>query len=498
MSHDPYDVLVIGGGPGGYVGAIRAAQLGLRTALVERADLGGVCLNWGCIPTKALLHSAAVLRTCRAAHEAGVSIQGAIEPRIDAMVARSRAISGQLGRGVAHLLKKHGVTVIPGHARLLGEGRVRIQGGPTVRAAHIVLATGARARVLPELPPGERVWTYREALAPTSVPASLLVVGAGAIGMEFACFYRALGSEVTVVEAAPRILPQEDAEIAALARKAFEAQGIRIRTGCKVVSASADERGLRVRLGKRDEPVAASARHSAQRSAEPAVAPRVADPSAALSAEPLSELFVERAISAAGIVGNVEDLGLEHTCVEVRGTHIVTDGLGRTAQPGVYAIGDVAGAPWLAHKASHEAVRCMEAIAGLPAHPLDARRIPACTYTFPQVASLGLTEARARDWAREHGRELRIGRFPFAANGRALAAGEGSGLVKTIFDAVSGELLGSHVVHAEASELIAPHAVAMGLEATEADLMEAVSAHPTLGEALHEAVLAAQGAALHV
>ncbi|SAH94664.1 2-oxoglutarate dehydrogenase complex%2C E3 component [Bordetella ansorpii] len=465
MSQDRYDVLVIGGGPGGYVGAIRAAQLGLRTALVERAALGGICLNWGCIPTKALLHSAAVLRTCRAAAEAGVSIEGSIEPKLDAMVARSRAIAGHLGRGVAHLLKKHGVTVIQGRARLLGEGRVQVQDGPRMQAQHIVLATGARARALPELPPGERVWTYREALAPSSLPASLLVVGAGAIGMEFACFYRALGSDVTVVEAAPRILPQEDAEIAAVARKAFEAQGIRIHTGCKVASSRVGALGVHVAFTGDTAPAA---------------------------------LQVERAISAAGIVGNVEDLGLEHTRVEVRGTHIVTDGLGRTAQPGVYAIGDVAGAPWLAHKASHEAVRCMEAIAGLPAHAPDPRRIPACTYTFPQVASLGLTEARAREWAREQGRELRIGRFPFAANGRALAAGEGSGLVKTIFDAVSGELLGSHVVHAEASELIAAHGVAMGLEATEADLMESVFAHPTLGEALHEAVLAAQGAALHV
>lgn len=465
MSTHDYDVVVVGGGPGGYVGAIRAAQLGLRTALVEREALGGICLNWGCIPTKALLHSAAVLRTCRDAAAAGVSIPGAVEANLAVMVQRSRGIAGQLGRGVAHLLKKHGVAVIEGEARFGAGAALQLADGTALRARHVVLATGARARVLPELPPGERIWTYREALVPRAVPASLVVVGAGAIGMEFACFYRALGSAVTVVEAAAQILPQEDAEIAAVARKAFEAQGIRIHTGCRVAAARVGPDDVTVTLAGAGAPA------------------------------PLS---VERVISAAGIVGNVEGLGLEHTAVAVRHGHIVTDALGRTAQPGVHAIGDVAGPPWLAHKASHEAVLCMEAIAGLPVHGLDPRRIPACTYTFPQVASIGLTEARAEAWAREHGRALRIGRFPFAANGRALAAGEGSGLAKTIFDAASGELLGSHVVHAEASELIGAHAVAMGLEATEADLMASVAAHPTLGEALHEAVLAAQGVALHV
>ena len=465
MSRHDYDIAVVGGGPGGYVAALRAAQLGLRAALVERAELGGICLNWGCIPTKALLHSAAVLRACRAAADYGVAGAAEARPDLAAMVARSRKVAGQLGRGVAHLLKKNGVAVHRARARLDGPGRLALDDGATLSAAHIVLATGARPRALPALPAGERIWTYREALAPAALPASLLVVGGGAIGVEFASFYRTLGAEVTLAEMAPQILPQEDAEIAGLARQAFEKQGIRVLTDCTVAASCPTAAGVRVTLdqgGRR------------------------------------REVEVERVIVAAGIVGNVEDLGLEQTRVRVERTHIVTDGLGRTAEPGVYAIGDVAGAPWLAHKASHEGLLCVDAIAGQPVQPLDPLRIPACTYAHPQVASVGLSEARAREQAGAAGRRIRVGRFPYAGNGKALAMGEAEGLVKTVFDADSGELLGAHIIHPEAAELIAGYGVAATLEATEADLMHTVFAHPTLAEALHESVLAAYGRALHI
>ena len=464
MTKNVFDVVVVGGGPGGYVAAIRAAQLGMSVALVERAELGGICLNWGCIPTKALLHSATVLRACQEASHYGVTGAGEARADLAAMVARSRKVAGRLGRGVAHLMKKNGVTVFAARAQLAGAGKLALDNGATLSAKHIILATGARARELPALPLGERIWAYRQALAPTQIPKTLLVVGAGAIGAEFASFYRAIGSDVTLIDMTPEILPQEDAEISQLARKAFEKQGIRVLTQCAVTASSPSATGVNVTL-----------EHQGKK----------------------TQLEVDRVIVAAGIVGNVEDLGLEKTRVQVEKTHIVTDAHCRTSEPGVYAIGDVAGAPWLAHKASHEGVLCVEAIAGKTVHAIDPLRIPACTYSYPQVASIGMTEARAREHAKAHGGEIRVGKFTFAGNGKAIAMGEDQGLVKTVFDATSGELLGAHIIHPEASELITGYGVAASLEATEEDLMHTVFAHPTLSETLHESVLAAFGRALH-
>ena len=464
MTKNVFDVVVVGGGPGGYVAAIRAAQLGMSVALVERAELGGICLNWGCIPTKALLHSATVLRACQEASHYGVTGAGEARADLAAMVARSRKVAGRLGQGVAHLMKKNGVTVYAARAQLAGAGKLALDNGATLSAKHIILATGARARELPALPLGERIWAYRQALAPTQIPKTLLVVGAGAIGAEFASFYRAIGSDVTLIDMTPEILPQEDAEISQLARKAFEKQGIRVLTQCAVTASSPSAMGVNVTLEQQGKK---------------------------------TQLEVDRVIVAAGIVGNVEDLGLEKTRVQVEKTHIVTDAHCRTGEPGVYAIGDVAGAPWLAHKASHEGVLCVEAIAGKTVHAIDPLRIPACTYSYPQVASIGMTEARAREHAKAHGGEIRVGKFTFAGNGKAIAMGEDQGLVKTVFDATSGELLGAHIIHPEASELITGYGVAASLEATEEDLMHTVFAHPTLSETLHESVLAAFGRALH-
>nr|WP_314355396.1 dihydrolipoyl dehydrogenase [uncultured Achromobacter sp.] len=464
MTKNVFDVVVVGGGPGGYVAAIRAAQLGMSVALVERAELGGICLNWGCIPTKALLHSATVLRACQEASHYGVTGTGEARADLAAMVARSRKVAGRLGQGVAHLMKKNGVTVYAARAQLAGAGKLALDNGATLSAKHIILATGARARELPALPLGERIWAYRQALAPTQIPKTLLVVGAGAIGAEFASFYRAIGSDVTLIDMTPEILPQEDAEISQLARKAFEKQGIRVLTQCAVTASSPSATGVNVTLEQQGKK---------------------------------TQLEVDRVIVAAGIVGNVEDLGLEKTRVQVEKTHIVTDAHCRTGEPGIYAIGDVAGAPWLAHKASHEGVLCVEAIAGKTVHAIDPLRIPACTYSYPQVASIGMTEARAREHAKAHGGEIRVGKFTFAGNGKAIAMGEDQGLVKTVFDATSGELLGAHIIHPEASELITGYGVAASLEATEEDLMHTVFAHPTLSETLHESVLAAFGRALH-
>ncbi|QYJ21165.1 dihydrolipoyl dehydrogenase [Achromobacter sp. ES-001] len=464
MTKNVFDVVVVGGGPGGYVAAIRAAQLGMSVALVERAELGGICLNWGCIPTKALLHSATVLRACQEASHYGVTGTGEARADLAAMVARSRKVAGRLGQGVAHLMKKNGVTVYAARAQLAGAGTLALDNGATLSAKHIILATGARARELPALPLGDRIWAYRQALAPTQIPKTLLVVGAGAIGAEFASFYRAIGSDVTLIDMTPEILPQEDAEISQLARKAFEKQGIRVLTQCAVTASSPSAMGVNVTLEQQGKK---------------------------------TQLEVDRVIVAAGIVGNVEDLGLEKTRVQVEKTHIVTDAHCRTGEPGVYAIGDVAGAPWLAHKASHEGVLCVEAIAGKTVHAIDPLRIPACTYSYPQVASIGMTEARAREHAKAHGGEIRVGKFTFAGNGKAIAMGEDQGLVKTVFDATSGELLGAHIIHPEASELITGYGVAASLEATEEDLMHTVFAHPTLSETLHESVLAAFGRALH-
>ena len=474
MNKHSFDLVILGGGPGGYVAAIRAAQLGLKTALVEREHLGGICLNWGCIPTKALLRSAEVYDQIRHAADYGLKVQAAGFD-LAAIVQRSRKIAAQLSGGVKHLLKKNKVEVFEGHGRLAGHGRVQVAAsgvgtagpGPQpfaeLAAPHIVIATGARSRVVPPLEPdGQRVWTYKEAMVPSVLPKSLAVVGSGAIGVEFASFYRSLGAEVTVIEMLDRVLPVEDEEISAFARKAFEKRGIKLLTGCTVKKLTRGNDSITLEI------------------AGAAAAPT---------------LTVDRVISAVGIVGNVENLGLETTQVRMERTHIVTDEWCRTAEPGVYAIGDVAGAPWLAHKASHEGILCVEKIAGVPGlHPLDPRRIPGCTYCTPQVASVGLSEAHAR----AAGHEVRVGRFPFIGNGKAIALGEPEGLVKTVFDARTGELLGAHLIGAEATELIQGYAVAMTLETTESELMHTVFPHPTLSEMLHEATLAAYGRAIHI
>ena len=477
---DSYDLLIIGAGPGGYVAAIRAAQLGLRTAVVEREHLGGICLNWGCIPTKALLRSAEVFHLAGASAEFGVSRD---EPVADivAMVARSREVSGRLNAGVAFLLKKNKVDVVFGEAKLLDAGAIEVSAsakppvlpqapppkgalGPgRYQARHIIIATGARPHVLKGLEPdGERIWTYFEAMKPQRLPTSLLIVGAGAIGVEFAFFYRALGVKVTLVEALPQILPSEDAEIAALARKAFQRQGIEILTETTIAALDKGADQLRATLKGSD---------GATR-----------------------EVVSERVLSAVGVSANVEGLGLEALGVKIEKGVIATDGLGRTSVPGVYAIGDVAGAPMLAHKAEHEGVACVEAIAGVASHALERSRIPGCVYTNPQIASVGLTETKAK----EAGFPLKIGRFPLRANGKAIALGETEGLVKTIFDAQSGRLLGAHLFGAEATELIQGFVIAMHLETTEEELMRSIFPHPTLSEAMHESVLDAFGRAIHI
>jgi dihydrolipoamide dehydrogenase len=461
MTDTSFDIVVIGGGPGGYVAAIRAAQLGLKVALVEKQHLGGICLNWGCIPTKALLRSAEVYEHFRHAADFGLVAKD-FGFDLKKIVERSRGVAKRLNMGVGHLLKKNKVTVLNGHARLAGPGKVAVEGGGTLAARHIILATGARARVLPGLEPdGRFVWTYKEALVPDAMPKSLLVVGSGAIGIEFASFYNSLGAKVTVVEMLPQVLPVEDEEIAAIARKSFEKQGMAILTGATVKE-----------LRKGANTVTAVIDQGGK----------------------TTEIEVERVISAVGIVGNVEDIGLEGTKVQVDRTHVVTDEWCRTGEPGVYAIGDLAGAPWLAHKASHEGILCVEKIAGLPdLHPIDVRRIPGCTYCRPQVASVGLTEKKAR----EKGHEVRVGRFPFQGNGKAIALGEPEGLVKTVFDAGTGELLGAHMVGAEVTEMIQGYAIAKTLETTEAELMHTVFPHPTLSEMMHESVLDAYGRAIH-
>ncbi|WP_316976400.1 dihydrolipoyl dehydrogenase [Shumkonia mesophila] len=466
MADTSFDVIVIGGGPGGYVAAIRAAQLKLKTAVVEREHLGGICLNWGCIPTKALLRSADIYYEMQHAAAYGLKA-GGIGFDLPAIVKRSRGVARQLNQGVGFLLKKNKVTVFDGAAKLAGGGKVAVskdgKAVATLTAKHIILATGARARSLPGLEPdGKLVWTYKEAMVPDVMPKSLLVVGSGAIGIEFASFYRTLGAEVTVVEVLPRVLPVEDEEISAFARKAFEKQGMKIHTSAMVKA-----------LKKGANSVTAT------------IAPEGGKP---------FDLTVDRVISAVGITGNVEDLGLEGTKVKVDRGHVAIDEWCRTGEPGVYAIGDVAGPPWLAHKASHEGVICVERIAGVPGlHPLDITRIPGCTYCRPQVASIGLTEAKAK----EKGYQVKVGRFPFIGNGKAIALGEPEGLVKTVFDAKTGELLGAHMIGAEVTELIQGYGVAKTLETTEAELMHAVFPHPTLSEMMHESVLDAYGRAIH-
>ncbi len=465
-----FDVVVIGGGPGGYVAAIRAAQLGMRAAVVESTHLGGICLNWGCIPTKALLRSAEINHLLHHLDEFGFAAEG-ITFDLAKVVKRSRAIAGQLASGVGYLLKKNKIPVFNGRGRLTGR---ESEGGPhqvevtkdgaavaILTAPHVILATGARARVLPGLEPdGELVWSYREAMVPTSMPKRLLVIGSGAIGIEFASFYRNMGAEVTVAEVVDRILPVEDEEIAVFARKAFEGQGIRILTGAKIGTPIRGDGLVRV-------PIEAGGTSET--------------------------LEFDRVISAVGIVGNFEDLGIEGTGVVVERTHVVIDHYCRTGEPGLYAIGDLAGAPWLAHKASHEGVLCVEKIAGRDVHPIDWTNIPGCTYCRPQIASVGWTEAKAR----AEGRVIRVGRFPFIGNGKAIAMGEPEGLVKTVFDAGSGELLGAHMVGAEVTEMIQGYVIARTLETTEQELMHSVFPHPTVSETMHEAVLDAWGQAIH-
>jgi dihydrolipoamide dehydrogenase len=465
LADHSFDLVVVGAGPGGYVAAIRAAQLGLKTAVVEGKHLGGICLNWGCIPTKALLRTAEIYENLKHAADFGLTVKE-IGFDLQKVVERSRKVAGQLNGGVGHLLKKNKVAVIDGFGRLAGPSRVHVEKDgkavADVTAKHIVLATGARARSLPGLEPdGRLIWTYMEAMVPETMPKSLLVIGSGAIGIEFASFFRSMGAEVTVVEILERILPVEDADISAFARKAFEKQGIKIHTGATVKA-----------LDKAADSVTATVEGSGK----------------------TWQVTCDRVILAVGITGNVENLGLEGTKVTVEKGHIVIDEWCRTGEPHVYAIGDVVSPPWLAHKASHEGVLCVEKIAGVAGvHPLDTSLIPGCTYSRPQVASVGLTEAAAK----AKGHQVKVGRFPFIGNGKAIALGEPEGLVKTVFDAATGELLGAHMVGAEVTELIQGYAVAKTLETTEADLMHAVFPHPTLSEMMHESVLDAYGRAIH-
>jgi dihydrolipoamide dehydrogenase len=473
MADTSFDIIIIGSGPGGYVTAIRAAQLGFKTAIVERAYLGGICLNWGCIPTKALLRSAEIFHYMQHAKDYGLSADKVGFDPGD-VVKRSRAVSKRLNDGVGFLMKKNKVTVIWGEAVIDAPGKVTVKTGKSeapkgalgpgsYQAKHIIIATGARPRVLPGLEPDQKlVWTYFEAMVPERMPKSLLVIGSGAIGVEFASFYRTLGADVTIVEVLPQILPVEDAEIAAFARKSFEKQGIKIFTGAKVT-----------KLDKKGDGVTAT----------------VDDGKGGTQA-----LTVERVISAVGVVGNIENLGLEKVGVKTERGAIVVDALSRTNVPGIYAIGDVAGPPLLAHKAEHEGVVCVEAIKGLHPHPLDKRLIPGCTYCSPQIASVGLTEQAAKD----NKLEVRVGRFPFVGNGKAIALGEDQGLVKVIFDKKTGQLLGAHMVGAEVTELIQGYVVAMNLETTEEELMHTVFPHPTLSEMMKEAVLDAYGRVLNI
>jgi dihydrolipoamide dehydrogenase len=466
-----FDIVIVGSGPGGYVAAIRAAQLGKKTAIVERENLGGICLNWGCIPTKALLRSAEVYHNMKNAAAYGLKAEN-VGYDAAKVVERSRKVAAQLSNGVKFLMKKHKIAVYDGEAKLAGKGKLAVtkDGKPVAELAApaIILATGARARALPGLEPdGKLVWTYREAMVPPALPKSLLVIGSGAIGIEFASFYRNFGAEVTVVEVMDRVLPVEDADISAFAKKAFEKQGMKILTSATVKA-----------LKKGASNVTATI--------------EVAGGSAGGKS---SEITVDRVILAVGIVGNVENLGLEGTKVKVEKTHVVTDEWGATGEPGLYAIGDLTGPPWLAHKAMHEGVICVEKIAGVKGvHPMNKDNIPGCTYCLPQVASVGLTEEAAK----AKGREVRVGRFPFIGNGKAIALGEPEGLVKTVFDAKTGELLGAHMIGAEVTELIQGYAIARTLETTETELIQTVFPHPTLSEMMHESVLDAYGRALHI
>jgi dihydrolipoamide dehydrogenase len=467
MADTSFDVVLIGAGPGGYVAAIRASQLGLTTAIVEREHLGGICLNWGCIPTKALLRTSEIHHLLQHLDEFGFSVSD-VSFDLGKIVARSRKVADRLSKGVRHLLRKHKVTIFDGRGRLAGNGKVRVEKEgrevAELEAGHIVLATGARPRTLPGIEPdGERIWTYKEALVPDAMPGSILVIGSGAIGIEFASFYHNLGAEVTVVEILDRVLPVEDEEISALAEKAFRKQGMEIYTSASVTSIRNTERGVAAEI---------EVKEGGARSLE-----------------------VDRVILAVGITGNVEDLGLEEAGVQVDGGQIVVNEWLETGAPGVYALGDVVGPPWLAHKAMHEGVLCVEKIAGeTDLHPIDPLTVPGCTYCTPQIASVGLTERAAR----EAGHEVRVGHFPYVGNGKAIALGESEGLVKTVFDAKTGELLGAHMIGAEVTEMIQGYAIARTLETTERELIQTIFPHPTLSETMHESVLDAYGKALHI
>lgn len=464
MAAQTYDVIVIGAGPGGYVAAIRAAQLGLKTAIVERENLGGICLNWGCIPTKALLRSSEVFHLMERAKEFGLGAEN-ITYDLDAVVKRSRGVAKQLSSGIGHLMKKNKITVVMGEAMIPAKGKVSVKtdkGTQELTGKNIILATGARARELPGLEgDGDLVWTYRDALVPPRMPKKLLVIGSGAIGIEFASFYNTLGAETTVVEVMDRVLPVEDAEISAFAKKAFVKQGMKIM-----------EKAMVKQLDRGKGKVTAHIEVGGK----------------------VEKQEFDTVISAVGIVGNVEGLGLEALGVKIDRTHVVTDEYCRTGVEGLYAIGDIAGAPWLAHKASHEGVMVADLIGGKHAHPVKPESIAGCTYCQPQVASVGYTEARAK----ELGYDIKVGRFPFIGNGKAIALGEAEGLVKTVFDAKTGELLGAHMVGAEVTELIQGYVVGRQLETTEEDLMNTVFPHPTLSEMMHESVLDAFDRVIHM
>ncbi|WP_067215149.1 dihydrolipoyl dehydrogenase [Stappia indica] len=481
MSGTSYDVIIIGSGPGGYVTAIRAAQLGLKTAIVEREHLGGICLNWGCIPTKALLRSAEILDHANHAKSYGLKLEGKMTADVKDVVARSRGVSARLNGGVAFLMKKNKIDVIWGEAKLTKPGEISVgkstkpvvepqnpvpkgvKGEGTYTAKHIIVATGARPRALPGIEPdGELIWTYFEAMKPDVMPKSLVVMGSGAIGIEFASFYRSMGAEVTVVEVMPQVMPVEDAEISAFARKQLEKRGLKILTEAKVAKVEKGANSVTAHVETKDGKV--------------------------------EKITADRLISAVGVQGNIEGLGLEALGVKTDRGCIVIDGYGKTNVPGIYAIGDVAGPPMLAHKAEHEGVICIEKIAGVPGvHPMEKSRIPGCTYCNPQVASVGLTEAKAK----EQGRDIRVGRYSFAANGKAIALGEDQGMIKTIFDKKTGELIGAHMVGAEVTELIQGFVVAMNLETTEEELMHTIFPHPTLSEMMKESVLDAYGRVLN-
>ena len=458
-----FDIAVIGGGPGGYVAAIRAAQLGLNALVVEREHLGGICLNWGCIPTKALLRAAELRHSIDEMKSFGISV-GDVSVDVPALVKRSRKVAARLSSGVTHLLKKNKVPVIEANATIgkkLQNGReVLLSDGTTISAGHVIIATGARAKSLPGIEPdGTAILTYREAMVPQDMPKSLIIVGSGAIGAEFASFYNDMGVAVTLIEALDRILPVEDEEVSAFVAKSFEKRGMKIMTNVKLQSVSTGPKGVTATLAG-DQP----------------------------------ELQADRMILAVGITGNLENLGVDGTAVKIDRGHIVTDGFGETDEPGIYAIGDVTGPPWLAHKASHEGIICVEKIAGVgDGHAIADGSVPGCTYCRPQVASVGMTEAAAK----KAGYKIKVGQFPFAGNGKAIALGDDAGFVKTIFDAATGELLGAHMVGPEVTELIQGFAIARRLEATESELMSTIFPHPTLSEAMHESVLNAYGRAIH-